>query len=229
MAELSVIIPTLDAADDLGPCLGALGEALFDGLIREVILADGGSTDRIAEVADQVGARLIEAPRGRGAQLAAGAETARGSWFLFLHADTVLGPGWADEMRAHITEHPGKAAYCRLVFRSDHRAAAWVAGWANLRARLLGMPFGDQGLLVSRTAYQAAGGYPSEPLMEDVVLARRLSRQVGLRALDIDAETSATRYETNGWLRQGAGNLWRQVRFLFGASPARLAARYQRK
>ena len=82
IAPVSVVIPTLNAADTLGPCLGALGEALFDGVIHEVILADGGSSDGIEDIADQIGAKLIQAPRGRGSQLDAGAKAASAPWLL---------------------------------------------------------------------------------------------------------------------------------------------------
>ncbi|NIP74728.1 MAG: glycosyltransferase, partial [Xanthomonadales bacterium] len=95
-------IPTLEAADRIGPCLGALGEAVMEGVIHEVIVADGGSEDAIGEIAEAVGARLITAQAGRGMQLAAGAKVARGRWLLFLHADTVLAPGWGAAVLAHI-------------------------------------------------------------------------------------------------------------------------------
>ncbi|MEM1163179.1 MAG: TIGR04283 family arsenosugar biosynthesis glycosyltransferase [Pseudomonadota bacterium] len=228
MAPITVIIPTLNVADRIGPCLGAVGEALFSGLLRDVILADGGSTDAIADIADGTGATLVAAPKGRGSQLAAGADAAQGDWFLFLHADTVLGEGWAWHVQNHISDHSGKAAFFRLKFRSGHWAARPVAGWANFRARTFGLPFGDQGLLVSRTAYTAAGGYPAVPLMEDVMLSRRLARGPGLRMLQTTAETSADRYEANGWLRQGFSNIKLQIRFAMGAKPEDLANRYNR-
>ena len=116
-APVSVVIPTLDAAARIGPCLGALGEGVA-GLVREVILADGGSADAIGQVAEATGARLVEAPRGRGPQLAAGARAARGAWLLFLHADTVLAPGWAEAARRHIAAGPERAGYFRLAFDS---------------------------------------------------------------------------------------------------------------
>jgi len=226
-APVSVIIPTLDDADRIGPCLGALGEALFDGLIREVILADGGSSDEIGDIADATGARLITAPRGRGPQLAAGAGAAQGDWLLFLHADTVLGPGWTAAVRTHIAEHRDQAGYFRLAFASHHAMARLVAGWASLRSRVFRLPYGDQGLLIPRTLYAAAGGYPPIPLMEDVALARRLGRR--LRALDAVATTSAERYERDGWIRRGARNLFTLVRYFLGVPPEKLAARYQRR
>ncbi|MEM7742762.1 MAG: TIGR04283 family arsenosugar biosynthesis glycosyltransferase [Pseudomonadota bacterium] len=225
-APVSVIIPTLNAADTLGPCLGALGEAVMDGVIRELILVDGGSEDAIEAVADDVGAVFLKAPRGRGSQLAAGARIAQGSWLLFLHADSVLGVGWAAAIRAHMQQTPDRAGYFRVRFQSEAQMARITAGWANLRARVFGLPYGDQGLLISRTAYDAIGGFPEIPLMEDVALVRRLPRRP--RAIPVVIETSAERFERNGWIARGAGNLWRLVRYLLGASPERLAQRYDR-
>lgn len=226
-APLSVIIPTLDVADRIGPCLGALGEALLDGLIREVVLADGGSTDAIAAVAGATGARLVAAGTGRGVQLAAGAAAARGTWLLFLHADTVLPGGWSDVVAAHIRERPDRAAYFRLSFASDHPMATVVAGWANLRSRLFRLPYGDQGLLVSRALLADAGGYPAIPLMEDVALARRLGRR--LACLSATVTTSAERYEREGWVRRGARNLGTLIRYRLGVPPDRLLRRYERR
>lgn len=226
-APLSVIIPTLNAADRLGPCLGALGEALFEGLIAEVILADGGSSDDIALVADGVGARLVEAPRGRGRQLAAAASTAQGSWMLFLHADSVLDAGWHEAAHRHIADHPDRAGFFALRFDVSHVPARLVAGWANLRAGWLGLPYGDQGLLVSRALYDSVGGYPEIELMEDVALSRRLRGR--LRPLGAGITTSAERYEREGWLSRGARNLWTLARYLLGVDPARLAQGYERR
>ncbi|MEM9139616.1 MAG: TIGR04283 family arsenosugar biosynthesis glycosyltransferase [Pseudomonadota bacterium] len=226
-APLSVIIPTLNAADGLGPCLGALGEALFDGLIAEVIFADGGSSDAIADVADAVGARLITAPKGRGTQLAAGVQAAQAPWLLIVHADSVLGENWAGPVRDHIARHPDRAGWFRLRFRSDHPMARITERWANLRARLLALPYGDQGLLIPRTLYDRAGGYPDVPLMEDVALARRLGR--ALRPLDAQITTDASRYDRDGWIRRGSRNLGTLMRYLLGARPEDLARRYERR
>jgi rSAM/selenodomain-associated transferase 2 len=224
-APLSVVIPTLDAVDRIGPCLGGLSEGVA-GLIHEVILADGGSADAIAEVADATGARLVTAPRGRGTQLAAGARAARGEWLLFLHADTVLAPGWADAVRRHIAGGPERAGYFRLAFDSAAAMARVTAGWANLRARALRLPYGDQGLLIARVLYRRVGGHPEIPLMEDVALARRLGRR--LVPIDAVAVTSAERYARDGWARRGARNLSTLALWFAGASPERLARRYRR-
>ncbi len=226
-APVSVVIPTLEAADRIGPCLGALGEAVMEGVIHEVIVADGGSADAIAEVAEAVGARLVTAPRGRGKQLAAGARAARGDWLLFLHADTVLAPGWGAAVLAHVQTRPERAGYFTLRFDAPGAMAGIVAGWANLRAALFALPYGDQGLLISRALYDQAGGYRSIPLMEDVALVRRIGRR-RLARLDAAAVTSASRYGADGWLRRGWRNLTTLALYFLGVAPERLARRYLR-
>ena len=230
-APVSVVIPTLEAADRIGPCLGALGEAVRAGVIHETIIADGGSADAIAEVAEAAGARLVTAPRGRGKQLAAGARAARGDWLLFLHADTVLAPGWGAAVLAHVQTRPGQAGYFTLRFDSPgdapSLAARIVAGWANLRAALFALPYGDQGLLISRALYDKVGGYRPIPLMEDVALVRRIGRRRLVR-LGAAAVTSASRYASDGWLRRGWRNLTTLALYFLGVAPERLARRYER-
>jgi rSAM/selenodomain-associated transferase 2 len=226
-APVSVVIPTLEAADRIGPCLGALGDALMDGVIHEVIIADGGSKDSILAIAEETGARVVFAPPGRGTQLAAGAAAARGAWLLFLHADTVLSPGWGAAALTHIRTCPDRAGYFALQFNAPGPAARTVASWANLRAALLGLPYGDQGLLVSRVLYDRSGGYPDMPLMEDVALVRRIGRR-RLTRLGAAAVTSAARYGRDGWLRRGWRNLTTLALYFLGADPDWLARRYAR-
>lgn len=226
-APVSIVIPTLNAAGRIGPCLGALVPAALDGLLREVILADGGSEDGIADIAAAAGATLLTARRGRGAQLAAGARRASGAWLLFLHADTVLQPGWIAAVRRHIARDPARAAHFDLAFDAGGAAAAATARWANLRSRLFALPYGDQGLLIPARLYGEIGGYPDIALMEDVALVRRLGRR-RLARLDACAATSAERYLREGWLRRGRCNLTTLLLYLLGAPPEKLAARYER-
>ena len=222
-APLSIIIPTLDAEAGLPVTLRALVEGLEGGLIRELVVSDGGSTDASCEVADAAGAVVLRGPAGRGGQLRRGADVAQGAWLLFLHADTALAAGWASVVQAHIRGGQG-AGYFRLAFDAQGFAPRWVAGWANVRARLFGLPYGDQGLLISRELYDAVGGFADMALMEDVAMARGLRGQ--LVGLPVEVVTSAARYQEAGWLRQGARNLWRLVRYLAGVDPARLGRRY---
>lgn len=225
-APVSVVVPTLGAAETIGPCLEALTEGVVAGLVRELVIADGGSTDAIAAVADAVGAGLVVTPPGRGGQLAAGAAAARGSWLLFVHADTVLAPGWPAAVRRHMRAHPGCAGWFPLAFDADGLAPCLVAAWANLRASALGLPFGDQGLLVPAALYRQSGGHPALPLMEDVAIARALGRR-RLRRLGGRAVTSAERYRRDGWARRGWRNLTTQALFLAGVPAGRLVRRYR--
>ncbi|MEM7211349.1 MAG: TIGR04283 family arsenosugar biosynthesis glycosyltransferase [Pseudomonadota bacterium] len=227
-APITIILPTLNAADRIGPCLGAIGQGLFEGLIREVILADGGSQDAIGEIADATGATLIQTERGRGSQLAAGARAATGAeWLLFLHADTILATDWPQKVLEHVQTNPGRAACFRLRLDSDAGAARLVERWANARTRLLSLPYGDQGLLISRKLYDEVGGFQPIPLMEDVAIARRLGRR-RIRMLDCTATTSAERYERDGWLRRGTRNLSTLALYLMGRSPQALVQRYEK-
>lgn len=119
----------------------------------------------------------------------------------------------------------GPAAF-RLGFDTSGPMPALVAGWANLRSRLFGLPYGDQGLLIARADYEAAGGFQDIPLMEDVAMARALKGRITLLPLAVN--TSSARYRRNGWLRRGTRNVLTLIRYLCGTDPKRLAKTYQR-
>ncbi len=223
-APISVIIPTLNAADQLPRCLEALMEGLEAGLIRELIVSDGGSGDATGAVAQAWGADVLHGEPSRGGQLQRGCAVARADWLLVLHADTALQPGWTKVVRSHLA-HPERAGWFRLRFDRGGLAARVVAGWANLRSRF-GLPYGDQGLLISAALYAKVGGYPDVPLMEDVALARALKGK--LSGLPADAVTSAEKYARQGWLKRGGRNLWTLLRYFAGADVAALAANYRR-
>lgn len=226
-APISIVIPTLNAAVELPGTLASLAEGLEAGLIRELVVSDGGSQDGTRAVAEAAGAIWLAGPAGRGGQLRRGAGAAEGAWLLFLHADTQLAPGWTEAVLRHLRDQEQRAGYFRLSFRARGLGPNVVAAWANLRSRQFGLPYGDQGLLIHRALYEYAGGFPDIPLMEDVALAQALrGRLVGLSA---EAMTSADRYLRDGWGRRGARNLWTLARYLLGADPKRLAAGYDRR
>lgn len=225
-APVSIIIPTLNAAADLPEAMAALGEGLEAGLIRELIIADGGSRDDIAALAEEAGAVLVTGPAGRGPQLRRGAEAAEGDWLLFLHADTHLSPGWSRAILDHMRDMPDRAGHFRLRFRARGPAPRMVSRWANLRSWAFGLPYGDQGLFISRRLYDRIGGYPDIPLMEDVAIAKALRGQMAL--IPCTAWTSAARYQSEGWLRRGGRNLVTLTRYLMGADPKVLARSYLR-
>ena len=227
-ATLSIIVPTLDAEKHLPRCLESLIEGLTSGLIRDLVITDGGSTDTTAEMADAAGATLVTGPASRGGQLRRGVAAARADWILVLHADTALSHGWSQVVIDHIRDQGGPAHF-RLAYRENGLMPALVAGWANLRSQLFSLPYGDQGVLMRRTDYDAAGGYPDQPLMEDVALARALRRSgCAITRLNARATTCAERYLRDGWIRRGARNLWTMFRYMIGTDPERLAASYRR-
>jgi rSAM/selenodomain-associated transferase 2 len=224
-APISVIIPTLNSAPHLQRCLGALGEGIMDGIYAEVIFADGGSTDDTEQIAEEVGALFVAAPMGRGNQMAHAAKQARGDWLVFLHSDSVLDRDWQTAVMRHLSK-PEKAAYFKLRFDEDSFPAKIVAGWANHRARWFGLPYGDQGLLISKRLYKRVGGFPEIPLMEDVAMARRLRKN--LVALPAAIETSAEKYRKRGWIKQSLSNFGLLIRYFTGTSPTDLATKYRR-
>lgn len=217
---LSVVIPALNAAASLPGCIEAADEA------DEIVVVDGGSSDDSVAIAERSGARLIRTSRGRGTQLAVGAAAAQGSWLLFLHADTFLSPGWRHAAAAHMRENPSSAACLRLRLDASAWQARVIEQAVALRVRLLGLPYGDQGLLISRALYDAVGGFRPLPLMEDVDLVDRIGRR-RVRTLDADAVTSAERWQRDGWFSRSARNLLCLLLYRLGASPARIARIYR--
>ncbi len=223
-AHLSIVIPVLNAADALPATLDSLLPGVAQGVIREVIVSDGGSTDGSRQLARDAGCTVVTGPAGRGGQLRRGAKAARGEWLLFLHADTHLPLAWVGAVCTH--RDAERAAYFRLSFRSGAVMAKVIAAGANLRSRLFGLPYGDQGLLISRTLYNAVGGYPEIALMEDVAMAQALKGR--LVALPETVSTDAARYRRGGWVRRPLRNLWTLARYLCGADPTKLARAYHK-
>ena len=228
---ITVIIPTLNAESGLAAALTALVPATVEGLIREVVIVDGGSTDRTLDIADQAGASLLRSGPGRGHQLAAGAEAARMPWLLFLHADTVLEPGWEREAaafieRVEIGQRPEAAAAFRFAL-DDLGFKPRVIEWGvAVRCTVARLPYGDQGLLIPKRLYRSSGGFRDLALMEDVDLIRRLgrTRTVIFRAR---AVTSAIRYRRDGYLLRSLRNLGCLGLFYLRV-PARVIARFYR-
>jgi rSAM/selenodomain-associated transferase 2 len=225
--DLSVVIPTLNAAETLRDTIGALAEAC-ETMVVEVIVVDGGSDDDTVARAQNLGASVIVAQRGRGSQLSAGAKEARGRWLLFLHADTTLEPFWSTTvtsfMRGKATAM--KAAHFTFALDDASEAARRVEILANWRARRMGLPYGDQGLLMSRKLYHALVGYLDIPIMEDVDMARRIGKG-NLVELPATATTSAERYRRGGYWRRPMKNLALLALYFMGVSPKRLAKLYR--
>lgn len=224
---LSVVVPALDEAAGIGALLADLAPLLRDEA-NEVVVVDGGSRDATAAIAEAAGARVVQAPRGRGLQLRAGAAAARAGWLLFLHADVrVSHVALGLALDCVEADRRDEAYWFRLAIDGPGVALRLVERAANLRSRLLGLPYGDQGLLVHRTLYDAVGGFDAVPLMEDVALVRRLARTGRLREIRAPLLVSPRRWQRDGVVRRTLRNQEILLRWLLGASPERLAERYR--
>ena len=219
---VSALVPTLNAAASLPATLAALR-----GAVAEIIIADGGSTDGTPDIARACGAQVLTAPRGRGPQLRAAAEAASQPWLLALHADTCPGAGWQEAVAGFIM-HPEaakQAGYFRFTLDDAATEARRLEAMVAWRCQWLGLPYGDQGLMIGRDFYQALGGYEPIPLMEDVALIRRIGRK-RLVALPADFITSAEKWRRDGWYARSARNLFCLSLWFAGVSPERIARIY---
>ena len=225
---ISVIIPTLNAETELVPTLAALVPATVAGLVGQVVISDGGSRDGTLKVAELTGCDLVTGKPGRGGQLARGADCARHDWLLFLHADTVLQPGWQEEVERFLGRPEAAMRAGVFGFRlADHgwRPRLIEAGVA-LRCALLALPYGDQGLLISRALYREIGGFSDISLMEDVEMVRRLGRRrlYRLRAI---ARTGAGRYRRDGYFPRVLRNWFCLALYFAGVHPDRIVRLYR--
>lgn len=194
--KLSIIVPVLNEAHVLPVLLERLLPMARNGC--EVIIADGGSDDGSADIAECAGFTVVRAPRGRARQMNAGAAHATGTVLLFLHADTQL-PEGAGVLIAQALSG-GTSYWGRFDVRIAGRPVMLrvVGRLMNLRSRLSDIATGDQAMFVSRTAFDAVGGFPDQPLMEDVELSKRLRRVSRPACIARCVTTSGRRWETRG-------------------------------
>lgn len=223
---LSIVIPCLDEADAIAATLGALAPLRARG--AEVIVVDGGSQDVTVAQARPLADAILTAPRGRAAQMNAGAARARGEILLFLHADTVL-PEAADALVVDGLQRLRRGwGRFDVAIAGRNPLLRVVAALMNARSRLTGIATGDQAIFVTRSLFTAAGGYPEIPLMEDVALSRRLKRFGPPLCLRHKLTTSGRRWEKRGVLRTIL-LMWRlRLAYWLGADPRKLAVRYDR-
>ncbi len=223
--RLTVVVPVLGDAAALSRLLARLDELRPPA--DELIVVDGGPDDVCATLAQRHGARYLRCAPGRGRQLATGAAAARGRILWFLHADA-----WpsADAPAAIERAIAAGAVGGWFRFRFSGEPAAWktlLATLVNWRCRLGGMPYGDQGLFMLHAAYLAAGGFPDEPLFEEVPLVRRLRRMGPFRGLSQAIAVSPRRWERDGWLRRSLQNRLLAIGYLLGLSPGTLVRFYR--
>jgi len=215
---ISIIIPTLNEEANLPVTLRHLAERSD----VELIVVDGGSTDRTAEVAQAFTPYVFVTCPGRARQMNHGARHATGDILLFLHADTFLLPGALDTLQQHIIRDGAVGGAFDLHIDSPKRSCRLIANLSSWRSRWLRLPYGDQGQFVWRQVFEALGGFPEIPIMEDIAFGRQLRRSGRLTFIHTGLVTSGRRWDANGVVKTTLVDLWVTLLFFLRVSPTRL-------
>jgi rSAM/selenodomain-associated transferase 2 len=220
--RISVIVPALDEEAGLAPVLAA---CRVPG-VEEIILVDGGSSDGTRELAARSGASVLSSERGRGRQLNRGAAAAKGEIFLFLHADTLLPAGFAEAI-PRLLRRPGTSGGAfRLRIEGEGVALRLIEAGVHLRSILLGLPYGDQALFLTRDDFFRVGGFPDVPILEDMIMVLRLRRMGKVRIAGDAVRTSSRRWRETGPWRMTCLNQAAVWAYFAGFPPERIAEWY---
>ena len=223
--KLSIIVPMRNEAAQLDALLPALQHLQRQG--HEVILVDGGSTDGCDHLAACAGLTVLHALRGRARQMNVGAQHASGEALLFLHADTTLPENGCAEVQ-RVLAQPGQLwGRFNVCISGQHSVLRLVGLLMNLRSRITGIATGDQALFMTRQAFTQVGGFPDQPLMEDIEISARLRRIDWPVCLKSCVRTSGRRWESRGVWRTIV-LMWRlRWQYWRGVSAQQLAQAYQ--
>ncbi len=220
--EISIIIPTLDEASEIGRTLAELSR--LDGSC-EIIVADGGSTDQTSDISKQLGATVVTAERGRGSQLHAGTLAATGSVLWFLHADSIPASDAIDQIHTALSDDGVVGGNFALRFEGDSLAAAFMTRFYSM-IRYIGLFYGDSGIFVRREAYNQAGGFKPLPLFEDQEFVGRLKKHGKIVRVASAIVTSSRRFEGRPFIPVFFRWVLYQCLYWIGVSPFRLARSY---
>ncbi len=223
-AALGIVIPALDEEEALPLLLEDLAGL---AIAHRVLVVDGGSRDGTVAAARSGGAEVMRSRCGRARQMNVGAAFLGTRWLLFLHADSRLDDSALRSIATHVQRNVPVAGYFGLAIAHGHVYYRMIEAGQRIRERLAGLVYGDQGLLIRRDLFTSIGGYPDEPIMEDVIVNRRLLEVGQLVALAGTLTTSSRRYEEEGRVRALFRNMRTITRFLSGTQPSLLARRYR--
>lgn len=226
-SRISVIVPVLNEAEHLASTLSHVTLSPGD----ELIVVDGGSTDETVAIARRFTPAVLISAAGRAQQMNRGAQQAQGDILLFLHADTHLPPAALEAVRQVMQETPVVGGAFRLAFMPSISALRVIAWGANLRSRYARLPYGDQALFVRHDCFEALGGYPDVPFLEDVQLVQRLQRQGKMAFLPQTVHTSGRRWLQDGVVYTTLRNNLVLTLYFCGVSPVTLKRwyRYRRR
>jgi len=223
-SSVSIIIPVLDEEAGIADTLAA---AAVTGA-GEILVVDGGSRDRTRAIAEARGCRVVDAPRGRAAQMNAGAAAARGDVLLFLHADTWLPTDAVAELTRALSDERTVGGRFDVRLNGPEPIFRIIETLMNVRSRVTRIATGDQAIFVRRSVFEVLGGYAPIPIMEDVEFSARLKRRGRLACLRSRVQTSVRRWRRHGPWATIASMWWLRARYALGTSPYRLAHYYAR-
>lgn len=222
---LGVVIPTVNESESLPLLLSDLDQLTVP---HQVVVADGGSTDGTRAVAAAGGARTVDAPLGRARQMNAGASALETPWILFLHADSRLPEEARNALGTWLSvSAPDQAGHFGFSLQGPGWFWRFIELGQRLRERLSGLVYGDQGLVLSRDLFEAVGGFPDLPLMEDLEMVRLLRKHGGVQRIPAPLPTSPRRYREGGRWRGWLRNTALVTLYLAGVSPKTLVRFYQ--
>ena len=227
MPKISIIIPTINEADNLPLLLSDLSSIQKEG---EIIIVDCGSEDKTIDIANIYGAKVfICKEKNRGLQLDIGAKNSKGEWLIFLHADTRLTHDWFKKINSFLKGNKNSIYY--FEFKINHKKIIYrvLEILVNFRSKFFKQPYGDQGLIIHRTTYFKNNGFRKIPLMEDVDFLRRLNKKKDLKQLNLPIFTSSRKWEKTNIFLQAIKNWHFRRRWLKGESLKSIYSDYYKK
>ena len=221
-SDISIIIPTRNEESQVG------NWQELQSLVGEVIIVDGGSSDQTVSLARSRGLRVESCRPGRGAQLNHGARLASGRILLFLHADTQLPAGFSRPLLLCLNETTALVGAFSLTIQGAGLLLKTICFWANLRSRLLSLPYGDQAIFIRRDDFLRLGGFPETPIMEDFIFIKRAGKEGRITTLEQSVTTSARRWQRMGIIRTTLINQLVILGFYARVPLRKLASLYRR-
>jgi len=227
LSKISIIIPTINEANNLPLLLSDLSSIQKED---EIIIVDCGSEDKTIDIANIYGAKVfISKERNRGLQLDIGAKNSKGDWLIFLHADTRLNHDWFRKINSYLEENKNSIYYFKFKINNKKIIYRVLEILVNCRSRFFKQPYGDQGLLIHRTAYFKNNGFRKIPLMEDVDFIKRLNKKNYLKQLNLPIFINSRKWERTNILFQAIKNWHFRRRWLKGESLKSIYSDYYKK
>ena len=227
MSKISIIIPTINEANNLPLLLSDLSIIQKEG---EIIIVDCGSDDKTIDIAKIYGAKVYKSKqRNRGLQLDMGAKNSIGEWLIFLHADTRLTHDWFTKIKSVLKGDKNFIYYFKFKINDKKITYRVLEIFVNLRSQLFKKPYGDQGLIIHRSIYLMNNGFRKIPLMEDVDFFSRLNNKKNLKQLNLPIFTSSRKWERTNIFLQSLKNWNFRRRWLKGESTKSIYSDYYKK